>query len=84
MEKQEDNYNYGIILNTSGNPIIEYNNIANCVYDAINSSTISVNNNYISDCNGKVGVDLTGEQSNDQVIYQNPQTSPIAEAGCGW
>ena len=68
-------------------PDIKYNNIINvqnyAIYYESTSSSITVDSNYIANCNGKIGVDTTGEQSLN-VIYINPQTSLITGAGCGW
>ena len=68
---------------------IKYNNITNMEEEAIRyynpsgPSTYTVTTNYISDCNGEVGVDSNGSQSNN-IIYSNPQTTPILNAGSGW
>lgn len=65
---------------------IENNNITNTSTEAIYAGPISpvtVNGNYISDCNGKTGADTTGIQSHN-VIYSNPQSIPVSTAGCGW
>ena len=78
-----NNWRFGICFNQNDTPVIEYNNFTNCGSYAVGWISGTINNNYISDCNGKTGVDTTGEQSGG-VSYQNPQTSPIAEAGCGW
>lgn len=72
-----------ISFRVTDTPVIEFNNITYGHLYAVGWISGTINNNYISDCNGKTGVDTIGEQSGG-VTYQNPQTSPIAEAGCGW
>jgi len=75
---------YGLTFYKSNTPIIESNNITNCESYAVNWSTNGIiSNNYIADCNGKVSVDLTGEQSSG-VKYQNPRSTPVEDAGCDW
>ena len=65
---------------------IKNNNIQNIVTYAIGgplSTNISVEGNYVANCYGQSGVDTTGSQS-ARVVYVNPRTSPVTEAGCGW
>lgn len=75
-----------IIRYDSSTPIVEYNNITKSSDKAIylSGGTLTINNNYIADCNGQTGVDLTGSQSSSGVVYQNPRTTPVPDAGCGW
>jgi len=76
---------------SSDYPIIQYNNIVNnagppvklCFPEGGAVENLTINYNYIANCNGKTGVDTDGSQC-ENVIHQNPQTSFIAEAGCGW
>jgi len=81
---------YGISIVFTNYPDIRYNNITNTSKGAVsytgsipNPMTITIYDNYISDCKGQSGVDTTGSQSYN-VIYVNPRTSPVPEAGCGW
>lgn len=77
----------GIYIYSQSTPNIENNNILNTPESAIEykaiSSSYMVTSNYISNCNGQLGVDTIGIQSKN-IIYINPQTSPIPGAGCGW
>jgi hypothetical protein len=78
----------GIGLSFNGTPDIRYNNITNKSEEAIfyyneNLSSITIQGNYIADCNGKSGADTTGNQSYN-VIYTNPLTVAVSSAGCGW
>ncbi|MFH1541173.1 MAG: hypothetical protein ABID79_04905 [Elusimicrobiota bacterium] len=73
---------YGIT--SFGSLSIKNSNITNCTKYAIGSLASAIaESNYVANCNGKQGVDTTGEQS-DGILYTNPQTSPITNAGCGW
>ena len=45
---------------------------------------VIVDNNYVCDCRDFVGPDITGEQVLVDGEYQNPQDTPIEDAGCGW
>ena len=81
-------YNFAIYFYEGENPIIEYNNITNCeefaIYHASNNSIqYTVNNNYISNCNGLTGLDTTGEQSHN-ITYSSYKSTFISEAGAGW
>lgn len=74
---------FGVSFSKTDCPIVEYNNITNCEIYAVNWSTSgTVSNNYIANCNSIIGIDTTGEQS--AAIYQNPRTTPVPDAGCGW
>ena len=76
------NYYQGICLLWSNNATISNNNITNCEFYAIGYGGV-ISNNYIANCKGLSVVDTTGEQC-DGTTYQNPQTMPVPEAGCGW
>jgi hypothetical protein len=69
----------------SGAPLIENNNITDAKEEAIYSliNDLVVTSNYISDCNGSIGTDITGSQSYN-VSYSSPLFTSVAEAGCGW
>jgi hypothetical protein len=67
-------------------PTIGNNNITNTAEAAVyasDSSSVTINSNYIANCNGKTGVDITGIQSRN-VIYTNPLTVAVSSAGCSW
>ncbi len=91
----ENTLSKGILIGTGGDygegrSVIRYNLIEDCGSHAIwwynednENNKLTISNNYINNCNGKAGVDLTGEQSYN-VTYSSPSDIPIQNAGCGW
>jgi hypothetical protein len=78
----------GMFVRCASSQTIENNNFTNIARTAVDymindGSSMTIRSNYIANCNGKTGVDTIGEQSHN-VIYTNPQTSPVTSAGCGW
>ena len=79
----------GIWVDT-GTYTIRFNNIINTTEHAISNGNyyadtiyLYVDNNYIANCNGLIGVDTDGSQS-EGVVYNSYRTTPVEEAGCGW
>jgi len=89
IENGGEGIQVGFLSFPIGTPKIEYNNVKNTneeaiyYYSDISTQTLKIENNFIINCNGKSGVDTTGEQSKN-VTYTNPRTTPVSNAGCGW
>lgn len=45
-------------------------------------SNVTIEQNYISDCKGKTGVDTDGSQTD--LPNNNFRITPVVGAGCGW